>query len=194
MNEKNKLLLLSCCAPCSCAVIEKLYNDGRDFTVLFYNPNIIPFEEYEKRKEENKKLCTNLGVNFVDLDYDNADWQQAIKGFEHTPERGERCRKCFDLRLKKAAAYAKENGYTALSSVLGVSRYKNLDDVNEIAKKAAAEFNILYDDTNWRKGGLEERRRALLKELEIYDQTHCGCQKSLDALLNSKIKKQSPEE
>lgn len=171
----NNLLLLSCCAPCSCAVIEKLAKDKQSFTVLFYNPNIMPQEEYIKRKEENLRLCKKYGVAFIDLDYDNAAWLNFIKGFENEPERGERCRKCFAFRLKKTAEFAKANGFDAFSSVLGVSRYKNLDDVNAIAKDIASKTGIPYLDTNWRKGGLEERRRAIIKEDSFYNQTYCGC-------------------
>jgi len=177
--------LLSCCAPCSCAVIEKLALKKVDFTVLFYNPNIMPQEEYEKRKEENKRICKKFGVPFLDMDYDNAAWLNFIKGFESEPERGERCKKCFLFRLKKAAKYAKENGFEAFSSVLGVSRYKNLEDVNAIAKDVAAKEGIPYVDTNWRKGGLEERRRALIKEENIYSQKYCGCVFSQKSAKNS---------
>ncbi|MGB2579619.1 hypothetical protein AAIR98_001538 [Elusimicrobium simillimum] len=171
-----KTLLLSCCAPCSCAVIESLYKDNKDFTVLFYNPNIMPQTEYEKRKQENMRLCQKYSVPFIDLDYDNGAWLEYIKGLENEPERGERCRKCFRYRLARAAAYAKANGFDTFTSVLGVSKYKNLEDVNMIAAEIAAELGVPYDNTNWRKNGLEERRRALVKEDNIYNQTYCGCE------------------
>jgi predicted adenine nucleotide alpha hydrolase (AANH) superfamily ATPase len=172
----GKLLLLSCCGPCSCAVIENLNETGRDFAVLFYNPNIFPRKEYEKRKRENKKLCQKLGVMFVDLDYEHYTWLSFIKGLETEPERGQRCKKCFFMRLKKAAQFAKQNEFESFTSVLGVSRYKNMDDVNAAGLEAAALFNIQYDTTNWRKGGLEDRRRILIKEQNIYDQNYCGCE------------------
>ncbi|MDR1123256.1 MAG: epoxyqueuosine reductase QueH [Elusimicrobiota bacterium] len=176
-----KLLLLSCCAPCSCAVIEKLHGEGRGFAVLFYNPNITPFAEYEKRKEENKKFCAGLGVEFFDLDYDNAGWLAAVRGLENEPERGARCRKCFEFRLSRAARFARERGFDGLSSVLGVSRHKNMADVNAAAKAAAAREGLIYDDTNWRKGGLEERRVALIAREKLYEQTYCGCEFSQKA-------------
>ncbi len=171
----DKLLLLSCCAPCSCAVIEKLAKEKQAFSVLFYNPNIMPQEEYLKRKEENLKICRKYGVPFEDLDYDNAAWLDFVKGLEDAPERGERCKKCFAFRLKRAAEYAKANGFNAFTSVLGVSRYKNLEDVNTIAKDIAAKEGIPYLDTNWRKGGLEERRRELVRGEAMYNQVYCGC-------------------
>jgi predicted adenine nucleotide alpha hydrolase (AANH) superfamily ATPase len=179
MEENKKCLLLSCCAPCSCAVIERLRKQGRTFTVLFYNPNIMPQTEYERRKEENKKICNKFNVPFVDLDYENALWLRAVAGLENEPERGQRCKKCFYFRLEKAAIYAKENDFDIFTSVLGVSRYKNLDDVNKIAGEIAAKHNIIYDNTNWRKDGLEERRAQLIKQESIYNQTYCGCKFSL---------------
>ncbi|WP_428897168.1 hypothetical protein Dip518_000955 [Parelusimicrobium proximum] len=170
-----KILLLSCCGPCSCAVIEHLAGEKADFEVLFYNPNIMPEAEYEKRKDENKRVCDKYGVKFTDLDYENEKWLSAVAGLEAEPERGERCRKCFEMRLKKAAEYAKERGFSCFTSVLGVSRYKNLDDVDKISKQISEETGVLYLDTNWRKGGLEELRRKLVKELDMYSQDYCGC-------------------
>jgi predicted adenine nucleotide alpha hydrolase (AANH) superfamily ATPase len=173
---QTKLLLLSCCAPCSCAVIEKLRGEGRGFAVLFYNPNIMPFAEYEKRKEENKKFCVKLGVEFFDLDYDNAGWLAAVRGLEKEPERGARCRECFEHRLRRAARFAREQGFDSFSSVLGVSRRKNMADVNAAAALAAAQEGAIYDDTNWRKNGLEERRGALIARESMYEQLYCGCE------------------
>lgn len=135
----------------------------------------MPQEEYIKRKEENLKICRKYGVPFEDLDYDNSAWLDFVKGLEDAPERGERCKKCFAFRLKRAAAFAKANGFNAFSSVLGVSRYKNLEDVNAIAKDIAAKEGIPYLDTNWRRGGLEERRRELIGEEALYNQVYCGC-------------------
>jgi len=169
------LLLVSCCAPCSCAVIEKLATEKRDFTVLFYNPNIAPAAEYEKRRDENRRLCEKFGVPFVELPYGPEEWQNAVKGLENEPERGKRCSVCFYMRLKRAARYAKANGFDAVSSVFGVSRHKDMDQVNDAGNEACALYDIPYDTTNWRKGGLEPRRIALIKELSLYEQTYCGC-------------------
>ena len=173
---KEKLLLLSCCAPCSCAVIKKLAEDKtRHFTVLFYNPNIDSAEEYQKRLVENERVCQAYNVPFVSLPYEPQVWQHAVHGLEQEPERGKRCSVCFELRLKRAAEYAKENGFTHFSSVLGISRHKDLAQVNAAAKRASAQTGIPYDETNWRKGGLEELRRALIAEMQLYNQTYCGC-------------------
>lgn len=169
------MLLLSCCGPCSCGVIKKLASQKRTFTVLFYNPNIDTAAEYEKRLQENKRVCENFGVPFVSLSYEPEVWVEAVRGLENEPERGQRCSVCFELRLKKAARYAREHGFTRFSSVLGVSRYKDLQQVNQAAQKAAQTEGIAYDLTNWRKAGLEELRRALIEEMQLYKQNYCGC-------------------
>ena len=169
------LLLVSCCAPCSCAVIEKLAADKTDFTVLFFNPNIFPAEEYQKRLSEQKRLCAHYGVRCVDLEYAPDVWLDAVAGLENEPERGKRCRLCFYLRLKRAARYAKENGFAAVSSVFGVSRHKDFNQVLQAGREACAEENVAFDETNWRKGGLENRRPRLIKELGLYEQNYCGC-------------------
>ena len=171
----DKLLLLSCCAPCSCAVIEKLAKENEDLTVVFYNPNIRPFEEYQKRMEENKRLCESYEVPFVELEYDNDKWCEVIKGLENEPERGKRCLLCFYMRLKRVMIWAKENGFGAVASVLGVSRYKSLAQVNEAAARASAETGCVYVEIEGRKNGMQERRFGLIKELNLYNQGYCGC-------------------
>lgn len=171
----TKTLLLSCCAPCSCAAIEKLANDGADFAVLFYNPNIAPAAEYEKRRAENEKFCRERNVPFVSLEYDPENWLSAVKGLENEPERGRRCSVCFHFRLKRAMEYARENRFNAVASVLGVSRHKNLAQVDAAARKASEETGVAYDFTNWRKGGLEQTRQKLVKEAGLYAQNYCGC-------------------
>lgn len=175
----RKLLVLSCCAPCSCAVMKKLADEGADVTVLFYNPNIYPSAEYDKRRDEQKRVCDTFGLPFAELAYEPDVWNAAVSGLENEPERGKRCAACFYLRLKKAGEYARANGFDAFTSVLGVSRYKDLDQVNREAGKAALETGAAYDSANWRKNGLEELRRALIKELNLYAQTYCGCRYSL---------------
>ena len=170
-----EMLLVSCCAPCSCAVIDKLARERKDFAVLFYNPNIQPAGEYEKRRKENERFCQERNVPFIALEYDPENWHQAVKGLENEPERGKRCSVCFHFRLKRAMEYAKENGFAAVSSVLGVSRYKDMDQVNRAARQASAETGVSYNETNWRKGGLEQLRQQLVKETKMYAQDYCGC-------------------
>lgn len=174
-KQAEKLLLLSCCAPCSCGVIKKLAGEKRNFAVLFYNPNMDSAAEYQKRLAENERVCRTFGVLFISLPYEPDVWRAAVRGLENEPERGRRCSVCFELRLKRAAQFAKENGFTCFSSVLGISRHKDLQQVNAAAARAAAQSAVPYDQTNWRKGGLEELRRALISEMQLYNQSYCGC-------------------
>lgn len=170
-----KILLLSCCAPCCCAVIEKMAREEYNFAVAFYNPNIVPAAEYEKRKNENLHLCEKWGIPFVELEYDNERWCSEISGLENEPERGRRCDVCFYMRLKRVMRYAKDNGFDAVASVLGVSRYKDLAQVNRAAAKASEESGVPYVEIEGRKGGMQERRQQLICELELYSQDYCGC-------------------
>ena len=169
---KNKTLLLSCCAPCSCAVIEKM---AGELCVVFYNPNIRPLEEYVKRLEENRALCGKYGVEFVELEYDPERWAELTKGLENEPERGKRCDICFKMRLARVMEYAKETGIEKTASVLGVSRYKDLEQVNRAAALASAETGVDYVLIEGRKDGMQERRLQLIKELGLYEQKYCGC-------------------
>lgn len=171
----EKILLLSCCAPCSCAVIKTMAEEGADFAVVFYNPNIRPLEEYQKRRDENARICDLYHVPFIELEYDNESWCRATSVLENEPERGARCSVCFHLRLKRVMEYAVANGYMAVASVLGVSRYKNLAQVNEAAARASAETGVPYVEIEGRKGGMQELRSLLIKELELYNQDYCGC-------------------
>lgn len=170
-----KILLLSCCAPCSCAVIKKMADDSADFAVAFYNPNIRPVEEYRKRLEENKRICELYNVSFIEFEYDNERWCDLIKGLENEPERGKRCEICFYMRLKRVMEYARENGFDRVASVLGVSRYKDLKQVNRAAAKASLETGVPYIEIEARKSGMQGLRITLTKELELYEQTYCGC-------------------
>lgn len=171
----NKILLLSCCAPCSCAVIKTLAEKGKNFDVAFYNPNIRPYAEYQKRRDENERVCRQYGIDFIELEYDNERWCELTKGLENEPERGARCSICFYMRLKRVMEYAKEKGYNAVGSVLGVSRWKNLAQVNAAADKAGQETKMAYVHIEGRKNGMQELRSRLIKELGLYNQNYCGC-------------------
>lgn len=184
----KKLLVLSCCAPCSCAAIKHLVDQGVQVTVLFYNPNIYPQAEYEKRCAEQARVCQQLGARFEQLSYEPNVWEAAVKGLENEPERGKRCSACFLLRLKKAQQYAKEHHFDALTSVLGVSRYKDLEQVNQAARLAWMQIGKAYWAKDWRKDGLEELRRALIQEFNLYKQTYCGCKYSLQTFASNPLK------
>ena len=135
----DKLLLLSCCAPCSVGVITDLAEKDQEFTVMFFNPNIQPQKEYERRLKENKRICDELNIPFIEGDYVPELWQQTIAGLENEPERGKRCDKCFYLRLKFGAEYAKQHGFTRITSVFGISRFKDFDQVCRAGKKVEKE-------------------------------------------------------
>lgn len=171
----KKILLLSCCAPCSCAVIKKLKDNGETFAVLFYNPNIHPEAEYIKRRDEQKNLCRKWDIEFIELPYNPEDWLKMAMPYKDEPERGKRCSLCFKYRLTCAMAYAKEHGFTHVSSVLGVSRWKNLSQVNKAGHEASLQTGIPYLEIEGRKAGMQQLRDRLIKELDLYNQTYCGC-------------------
>ena len=177
---EKKLLLHSCCAPCSGEIMEALAASDIDTTVFFYNPNIHPEEEYLLRKEENIRFAEKLGMDFVDADYDKDNWFDRVKGQENEPERGARCTTCFDMRFEVTAAYAQENGFDLISSTLGISRWKDMDQINGCGHRAAQPYNnISYWDFNWRKKGGSSRMLELSKREKFYQQEYCGCVYSL---------------
>ena len=175
MSSTGKILLLSCCAPCSCAVIKKLHEDGADFAVAFYNPNIHPAAEYIRRRDEQQKLCAIWDIEFIEMEYDPENWLKATLPYKDEPERGARCSLCFELRLQKVMTYAKAHGFACVASVLGVSRWKNLSQVNAAAAAASAKTGVPYLEIEGRKHGMQEARLALIKELMLYNQDYCGC-------------------
>ena len=170
----KKLLLHSCCGPCSTVVIERLC-ENFDVTVFYYNPNIEPFEEYEKRKSEQKKVCQHFGVPFVDGDYDNEKWREFVKGFENEREGGARCEKCFLFRLEKTARCAKRNGFDIFASTLSVSPHKNTEVINGIGLAISQELEIEFWPESFKKKDGYLRSIQLSKDLELYRQNYCGC-------------------
>ena len=177
---KKKLLLHSCCAPCSVAVIEALVESNIDFSIYFYNPNIHPEKEYIMRKEENIRYAQEVGVPFIDADYDKDHWFEKAKGMEDEPERGIRCTMCFDMRFVKTAEYANDNDFDIISSSLGISRWKNMDQINDCGLRAVANFpHLSYWTYNWRKHGGSSRMIELSKQKNFYQQQYCGCVFSL---------------
>ena len=176
-NGETRVLLHACCAPCSSAIIECMLANGIRPTVLYFNPNIYPLEEYERRKAENKRYVSALGLDFVDADYDHAHWLEQVKGLENEPERGGRCIKCFIIRMLYSAQYAAKNGFTLFATTLGSSRWKNLDDIAATGHAAAAKYpGITFWGENWRAGGLSERRREIVDGYGFYNQQYCGCE------------------
>jgi predicted adenine nucleotide alpha hydrolase (AANH) superfamily ATPase len=185
----KKVLLHSCCAPCSGPLIEKMHDNGIELTIFFYNPNIHPKKEYEIRKDENKRYADKLGIAFVDCDYDVQNWFAKAKGMELEPERGVRCTMCFDMRFLRTAIYAQENDFQVFSSSLGISRWKDMDQINDCGLRAAKAIgDVIYWTYNWRKEGGSSRMYELAKEEQFYKQRYCGCIYSLRDTNNWHIK------
>ena len=188
----TRVLLHACCAPCSSAIVEWLLAHDIEPVIYYFNPNIYPREEYEIRKNESKRHAASLGIQWIDEDYCHEEWQRSICGLEHEPERGRRCEACFYHRLFMTARKAQELDIPFFATTLASSRWKNLDQINAAGLKAAEMVNRFPKDSvvrepvsfwpqNWRKDGLQERRNALLKEYQFYNQRYCGCEFSLPA-------------
>lgn len=178
-NGEKKLLMHSCCAPCAGDIMEALVFSQIDTTIFFYNPNIHPRDEYELRKQENIRFAEKLEMDFIDADYDLENWFTKTKGQENEPERGARCTTCFDMRFEVTAEYAANNGFDLISSTLGVSRWKDMSQINGCGMRSGSKFNVPYWDFNWRKKGGSSRMLELSKRENFYQQEYCGCVYSL---------------
>lgn len=175
-GNTKKLLLHSCCAPCSCAIIETLKLSDIDFTIYYYNPNIYPKEEYEIRKNENKRYAMDNSIKFIDADYDVSSWQYFVAGLEKEPERGNRCTKCFFYRLNKTAEYAFNNNFPLFTSTLSISRMKNIYQIFECGKQAATLYpGVEFWDYNFRKNNRAQRGAIISRKEQFYRQNYCGC-------------------
>ena len=174
-NAKPKLLLHSCCAPCSSACIERL-KEHFDLTVYYYNPNIDGEEEYDKRANEQIRLCKLLGVNCIIEKFSSNDFYDKVKGLEKEIEGGSRCEKCFTLRLSKTIEFAKANGYDYFATTLTVSPLKNAKLINEIGEKLARGTGLKYLPSDFKKKGGYLRSIELSKEYDLYRQNYCGCE------------------
>ena len=179
-GNKNKVLMHSCCAPCAGELMEQMLANGIDLHIFFYNPNIHPLKEYNIRKEENIRFAEKMGIPFIDADYDVQNWFSRAKGMEHEPERGVRCTMCFDMRFERTALYASEHGFPIITSSLGISRWKNMDQINDCGVRAADHYDgVEYWTYNWRKGGGSQRMLEISKREKFYQQEYCGCVYSL---------------
>jgi predicted adenine nucleotide alpha hydrolase (AANH) superfamily ATPase len=176
----KKVLLHSCCAPCSGEVIEAIQASGLEFSIFFYNPNIHPRKEYELRKSENIRFAEKAGIPFIDADYDTNEWFARAKGMEDEPERGKRCTMCFDMRFERTALYAHENGFPIMTSCLGISRWKRMEQINDSGHRTASRYpGLKYWDYNWRKKDGANRMIEISKREQFYQQEYCGCVYSL---------------
>ncbi len=174
-GEGCRLLLHSCCAPCSSACLERL-KDYFKITVLYYNPNIDEKGEYEKRKAEQIRFLEQTGwADFLDCDYDEEAFERMAKGLEKEPERGKRCYACYALRLNKTAEIAARNKFDYFATTLTLSPYKNAEWLNELGAKAGGRYEVNYLFSDFKKGGGYYRSTELSKEYGLYRQDFCGC-------------------
>lgn len=178
----KRVLLHSCCAPCSGAMVEEMHTSPfiDEVVIFFYNPNIHPRREYEIRKEENKQFAEQLGIDFVDCDYDVDNWYKRMKGMEYDPERGHRCTECFDMRMERCALHAHENGFDAIATTNSTSRWKDMQQVDESGFRAASRYEgLVYWSHNWQSDEMTIRKYQISAEREFYKQEYCGCSYSL---------------
>ena len=174
--EKPKLLLHSCCGPCSTSVLERLLDDY-NITVFFYNPNITDPEEYEKRKASQIYFLKGYGksIDFLEGDYDVENFYEEVKGLENEPEGGRRCIKCFRLRLKKTAEMAKSLGIKNFSTTLSVSPHKSYQDIKAIGSELEG-VDLIFIKEDFKKKDGFSRSIQLSKEYGLYRQRYCGCE------------------
>ena len=190
--HKSRILLHCCCAPCSTAILEWMVEEGLRPGVFFSNSNIVPFEEYAKRRDELARYAASFGMEVVDDEYDHGAWLEYVRCrlvslSNHGPstgsgvalagpERGPRCQACFEFRLLRAAEYAASHGYDILTTTLASSRWKDLSQVDSAGLLAVDGTSVSWWGQNWRKGGMQERRNFLIKSCALYNQTWCGCE------------------
>ena len=178
LDGTPKLLLHSCCAPCSSYCLEYL-SQYFEITVLYYDPNIFPEEEFHKRAEEQRRLISEMPfknpVSLVTDDYDPDEFFSAVKGLENAPEGGERCFVCYRLRLERAARYAAEHGFDYFCSTLSISPLKNAQKLNEIGAELSEIYKVANLPNDFKKKGGYLRSIELSREYELYRQNYCGC-------------------
>ena len=171
LENKPRLLLHCCCAPCSSAVIERLKNYF-NITFYYYNPNIHPEEEYLLRQNEFKKL----NITLVAEEYNHAEFLSCVKGLENEPEGGDRCKVCIAQRMNKTFEYAKNNNYDFVTTTLSISPHKDCEFINQVGERLENKFNIKYLYADFKKQNGYLRSIELCKELGIYRQDYCGCE------------------
>lgn len=181
MRKNNKILLHACCAICSGYPITCLREQGYEPVVYFYNPNIFPESEYEKRLKAQKKLCDELQCELIIGNYEPKMFEIAAFGLEDEPERGLRCKKCFELRLDQTAQKAKELRIDSFTTSIVISPHKDFKLISRIGKKISQKYDINYIEIDFKKNDGALKSNKLAKELDLYRQNYCGCQYSIEA-------------
>ena len=175
----EKIILHACCAICSGYPISYLQDMGYQVCVYFYNPNIYPSEEYQKRLEAQRTLCEHFGCELVEAEYNPDDYYDFVKGFENEPEKGLRCDKCFELRLRKTAEHAMSIGIDKFTTSIVISPHKNFVKLTSIGEKIAQETGIEYLAVDFKKKDGFLKTNKISKELNLYRQHYCGCKFAL---------------
>ncbi len=180
LSEKDMptVLLHCCCAPCSSTVLERIADKAK-VTVFFFNPNISPADEYEKRLTELKRLISEMKpekpIELLEDEYDPQEFFNAVKGLENIPEGGERCRKCFELRLGRTAKEAAAHEFDLFATTLTISPLKNAEVLNEVGEEKAKEFGAKWLPSDFKKKDGYKRSVELSAKYELYRQDYCGC-------------------
>lgn len=179
-NSKPSLLLHSCCGPCSSIALERLINYF-NITLLFYNPNIQPQEEFLKRQIEQQKFIKKAGynINIITPKYNEQEFLEYVKGLESLPEGGFRCQKCFELRLKKTAKIARKLNSEYFTTTLTTSPHKDAQLINQVGLNTAKDYNVEFLCADFKKKDGYKRSIELSKKYELYRQNYCGCLFSL---------------
>ncbi len=175
-GRKPKLLLHSCCAPCSTHVIKYL-SEFFELEIYFYNPNIFPKEEFIRRLEEQIRLVKEMGFTYkvIEEEHRSKEFFKAVKGLENLGEGSLRCKSCFELRLEECAKYAKENNFEYFTTTLTVSPLKNVNVLNEIGEKLGLKYNIKFLNSDFKKNNGYKNSVELSNEYKLYRQNYCGC-------------------
>lgn len=171
---KQKLLLHSCCAPCSIYVLKKLAKDY-DLSIFFYDPNIHPRMEYIKRRDEMRNYAKKIGLGFEEGEYDTDNWFRKTKGLENEPERGRRCEVCFNVRLTKTVQKAKMENYDLWTTVMSISPHKDVNQINTVANKLARDYGVKFLQADWKKSDGFKISSQMSKAEGFYRQDYCGC-------------------
>ena len=180
-KEKPRLLLHSCCGPCSSECLQRLYPYFK-ITIFYYNPNIQPFNEYEKRLNEQRKIISalNYDINIIDQKYDYNEFLDAIKGLNDHSEGGVRCFTCYEFRLEKTAKLAKELNFDYFTTTLSISPYKNANKINELGIALQEKYNMKFLYSNFKLNDGYKKSIELSKKYDLYRQDYCGCEYSMN--------------
>lgn len=184
VQKKDKIILHACCAICSAYPVSYLTDAGYSVTVYFYNPNICPDSEYQKRLTAQRTLCEHFGVELIEGAYDRERFLNCAKGLEEEPEKGKRCIECFKLRLEKTAQFAKASGIENFTTSIVISPHKNFALLSSLGKEIAKQYSLNYLDIDFKKKDGFLKTNKISKELSLYRQNYCGCEFAQTRLKN----------